>query len=224
MDFFSSSWAFVLYALCFLTLFFGILLGFAMGFYTGSKRERVRQAKVRLTRNKSAIHHWMRERNEYVKRMKVLEKELSHLESESVRYNLLMDDLESYENRLYDCDRIISTLSDDSVNPFGINLFTLLVQIKEDPLRANLTREEWNELFHLTDFLFNGILLDWKKQYGITRHEQEICCLTKWNFSHKEQYLLFNSTSEALTKAKNRLKKKLQLSVEDDLEQFILLY
>lgn len=221
---FSSSWASVLFALCVMTLFFGTLLGFAIGFYTGGKRERVRQAKVRLTRNKSAIHHWMRERNEYLKRVKELEKELSCSKAESVRYNLIMADLESYENKMYDCDRIISTLSNDSVNPFGINLFTLLVQMKEDPVHASLTREEWSELFHLTDFIFNGILTEWKRQYGITRHEQEICCLTKWNFSHKEQYLLFNSTSEALTKAKNRLKKKLQLGIEDDLEQFIQIY
>lgn len=220
----NSSWSFILYVLCFLTFFFGSLLGFAIGFYTGGKRERVRQAKERLRRNKSAVHHWMNERNEYVKRIKKLEKELSKVEAESLRYNLILSDLESYEDKLVDCDRIISTLSDDSTNPFGINLFSLMVQIKEDPIRASLTREEWNELFYLTDFLFNGILSDLKRQYGITRHEQEICCLMKWNFSHKELYLLFNTTSDSQTKAKFRLKKKLQLGAGDDLEQFIQLY
>lgn len=63
-----------------------------------------------------------------------------------------------------------------------------------------------------------------KEKRGITRHEQEICCLVKWNFSRKEQLAVFNNTSEALTKSKNRLKKKLRLDEKVDLDQFIRLY
>ena len=72
--------------------------------------------------------------------------------------------------------------------------------------------------------LFNHILTDLKEKQGITRHEQEICCLVKWNFSRKEQLAVFNNTTDALTKSKNRLKKKLQLDEKTDLDQFIRLY
>ena len=103
-------------------------------------------------------------------------------------------------------------------------MLSTLIQLKEDPLHTNLTREEWNDLFHLTDILFNHILSGMKEKQGITRHEQEICCLVKWDFSRKEQLAVFNNTSEALTKSKNRLKKKLGLDEKVDLDQFIRLY
>lgn len=220
----SSSWTLVLFTLCSVALFFGALLGFGVGFYTGGRRERVRQAKERLKRNQSAIYYWIRERNGYSERLKQLKKDLDRSEAWSVRYNLLLEDLHAYEVKLHDCERIISSLSDESLNPFGINLFTLLVQMKEDPVHADLTNEEWNELLHLTDFLFNDIISDWKDQYGLTRLEQRICCLVKWNFTHREQHELFKGTSTALTKSKYRLKKKLELDKDEDLERFIRLH
>jgi len=41
-----------------------------------------------------------------------------------------------------------------------------------------------------------------KEKRRCRTHEQEICCLVKWNFSRKEQLAVFNNTSEALTKSK----------------------
>lgn len=207
-----------------MALFFGALLGFVIGFYTGGSHERVSQAKIRLKRNQNAIYHWTRERNGYRKRIDQLKKDLSRLEARSVRYNLLLSDLEAYENKLHDCEYIISTLQDDNMNPYGINLFTLLAQLKEEPEQSELTNEEWNELLQLTDLLFNNIITDWKKQYGITRQEQHICCLVKWNFTHKEITDIFHCTSDSLTKAKYRFKKKLQLGPSDDLEEIIRVY
>ncbi len=115
-------------------------------------------------------------------------------------------------------------MSAENANLSDTNVLSMLIQLKDDPLHTNLTREEWNELFHLTDILFNHILTDLKEKQGITRHEQEICCLVKWNFPRKEQLAVFNNTSEALTKSKNRLKKKLRLDEKADLDRFIRLY
>lgn len=126
-----------------------------------------------------------------------------------------MSDLEFYQQKLRASERI--DLAD-------ANVLSMLIQLKEDPLHTNLTRTEWNEILHYTDMLFNHILTDLKAKQGITRHEQEICCLVKWNFSRKEQLAVFNNTTDALTKSKNRLKKKLQLDEKTDLDQFIRLY
>ena len=46
----------------------------------------------------------------------------------------------------------------------------------------------------------------------------------KWEFNRKEQLAIFNNTSDALTKSKQRLKKKLQLDDKSDLELFIRSY
>ena len=63
-----------------------------------------------------------------------------------------------------------------------------------------------------------------KQKSGITRHEEEICCLIKWNFPRKDQMAVFNNTTDALTKSKSRLKKRLQLDEKTDLDQFIRMY
>ena len=75
-----------------------------------------------------------------------------------------------------------------------------------------------------TDLLFNNFLTELKQKSGITRHEEEICCLIKWNFPRKDQMAVFNNTTDALTKSKSRLKKRLQLDEKTDLDQFIRMY
>ena len=220
----SSSWTFVLFSLAFVALIAGALLGFGIGYRTGGRRERFRLAKEKLKRNKEAVCRWQKERYEYARQVKRLEEDLLHLTTESEQYKEQMSDLEFYRQKLRDSERIISSLSSETADLSDTSVLPMLVQLKEDPLHTNLTREEWNDLFHLTDFLFNHILTDMKEKQGITRHEQEICCLVKWNFSRKEQLAVFNNTSEALTKSKNRLKKKLRLDEKADLDQFIRLY
>lgn len=93
--------------------------------------------------------------------------------------------------------------------------------MKEDPQHTNLSRQEWETLFAFTDLLFNNTLSSLQEKYNLTRHEQEICCLLKWQFSRKEQLAVFNNTSEALAKSKNRLKKHLQLDDKTDLDWFV---
>ena len=207
-----SSWTFVLFTLCFVALIAGALLGFAVGFRTGGRQERFRLVKEKLKRNKAAICRWQKERYEYARQVKQLEEDLLHSASESEHYKERMSDLEFYQQKLRESERIISSLSVE--NECQSDSLSMLVQLKEDPLRTNLTREEWNGLFHLTDIFFHHVLSDLK----------ENCCLVKWNFSRKEQLAVFNNTSEALTKSKNRLKKKLRLDEKVDLDQFIRLY
>ncbi len=219
-----SSWTFILFTLCFVALIAGALLGFGVGFRTGGRQERFRQVKEGLKRNKAAICRWQKERYEYARQVKRLEEDLLHSASESELYKERMSDLEFYQQKLRESERVISSLSAENANLSDTNVLSMLIQLKDDPLHTNLTREEWNELFHLTDILFNHILTDLKEKQGITRHEQEICCLVKWNFPRKEQLAVFNNTSEALTKSKNRLKKKLRLDEKADLDRFIRLY
>lgn len=133
-------WTFVLFTLCFVALIAGALLGFAVGFRTGGRQERFRLVKEKLKRNKAAICRWQKERYEYARQVKQLEEDLLHSASESEHYKERMSDLEFYQQKLRESERIISSLSVE--NECQSDSLSMLVQLKEDPLRTNLTREE----------------------------------------------------------------------------------
>ena len=219
-----ESWIYVLLSLGSIALITGAVLGYLFGVRAGGRRERFVQMKEKLKRNKAAVFKQQKERYEYLRQIQQLESEMLQLTSESELYKERMADLDFYQQKLCESERIIAVLSDENKEFSESASLSLLVQMKEDPLHANLTRTEWNEVFVLTDMLFNRVLTVLKEKYVITRHEQEICCLVKWNFSRKEQLAVFNNTSEALTKSKNRLKKKLQLDEKSDLDTFIRLF
>ena len=219
-----ESWIYVLLSLGSIALITGGVLGYLFGVRAGGRRERFVQMKEKLKRNKAAVFKQQKERYEYLRQIQQLESEMLQLTSESELYKERMADLDFYQQKLRESERIIAVLSDENKEFSESPSLSLLVQMKEDPLHANLTRTEWNEVFVLTDMLFNRVLTVLKEKYAITRHEQEICCLVKWNFSRKEQLAVFNNTSEALTKSKNRLKKKLQLDEKSDLDTFIRLF
>ena len=73
--------------------------------------------------------------------MKQLEEDLLHSASESEHYKERMSDLEFYQQKLRESERIITSLSVE--NECQSDSLSMLVQLKEDPLRTNLTREEW---------------------------------------------------------------------------------
>lgn len=129
----SSSWTFVLFTLCFVALIAGALLGFAVGFRTGGRQERFRLVKEKLKRNKAAICRWQKERYEYARQVKQLEEDLLHSASESEHYKERMSDLEFYQQKLRESERIISSLSVE--NECQSDSLSMLVQLKEDPLR-----------------------------------------------------------------------------------------
>lgn len=220
----SSTLTFVLFNFVCVSLIAGALLGYMVGHRTGRRKEGLRQVKEKRKRIKEIFYRQQKERYEYTRQVNRLEEELQHLASESAQYQERMADLEFYQQKLRESENIISSLSAENPYLSDANVLSRLIRLKEDPLRTNLTREEWNEMLHFTDLLFNRILTELKEKHGITRHEAEICCLVKWNFSRKDQLAVFNNTSDALTKSKNRLKKKLLLDEKTDLDQFIRLY
>ena len=182
-----ESWIYVLLSLGSIALITGAVLGYLFGVRAGGRRERFVQMKEKLKRNKAAVFKQQKERYEYLRQIQQLESEMLQLTSESELYKERMADLDFYQQKLRESERIIAVLSDENKEFSESASLSLLVQMKEDPLHANLTRTEWNEVFVLTDMLFNRVLTVLKEKYAITRHEQEICCLVKWNFSRKEQ-------------------------------------
>lgn len=221
-----SSLTFFLFCFCWVALIAGAVLGYIIGVRMARSKERHRLVKEKIRKNKVAIYHYQKEKYDYIGQINRLEEDLRNLAEESELYKERIADLDYYQRKVRESEQIIERLSAASEETIELpaDAFSLLIQLKQDPVRTNLTKPEWSELLHTTDLLFNNFLTELKQKSGITRHEEEICCLIKWNFPRKDQMAVFNNTTDALTKSKSRLKKRLQLDDKTDLDQFIRLY
>lgn len=221
-----SSLTFFLFCFCWVALIAGAVLGYIIGVRMARSKERHRLVKEKIRKNKVAIYHYQKEKYDYIGQINCLEEDLRNLAEESELYKERIADLDYYQRKVRESEQIIERLSvaSEETIELSADAFSLLIQLKQDPVRTNLTKPEWRELLHTTDLLFNNFLTELKQKSGITRHEEEICCLIKWNFPRKDQMAVFNNTTDALTKSKSRLKKRLQLDDKTDLDQYIRLY
>ncbi len=60
-----------------------------------------------------------------------------------------------------------------------------------------------------------------KRAPALTKHDLEICCFLKFGLSHEELSCIFHTTSDSVTRAKGRLKGRLGISPQDDLDAFL---
>ncbi len=195
-----------------------VMLAYGLGLHVGKRQERVAISRKRWKQKQFLIGRQQTEREQYLEKIQFLEKELGRISQESADYQQKLDDIAFYRQKILICEQQIKQLSSAETEHPGLSI---LLQLKEDPQHTNLSRQEWETLFAFTDLLFNNTLSSLQEKYNLTRHEQEICCLLKWQFSRKEQLAIFNNTSEALAKSKNRLKKHLQLDDKTNLDLFV---
>lgn len=102
--------------------------------------------------------------------------------------------------------------------------FYLLVRMKEEASKVNPTSEEWDKLFALCDWLYNDYISRLQKEFSLTKHNSEIACLLKFGFNNEELSQVFNTIPDTITKAKGRLKQRLNMSSQDDLDEFLRKY
>lgn len=103
-----------------------------------------------------------------------------------------------------------------------IPAFRLLLAIKEGTLRGKLSNEERQKLFSLFDLIYrNYVSRLLEIAPSLTKHDLEICCFLKFGLSHEELSRLFHTTPDSVTKAKSRLKGRLGIPPQDDLDTFL---
>lgn len=103
-----------------------------------------------------------------------------------------------------------------------IHAFRLLLAIKEGTLRGELSNEERQKLFSLFDLIYwNYVSRLLERAPTLTKHDLEICCFLKFGLSHEELSCIFHTTSDSVTRAKGRLKGRLGISPQDDLDLFL---
>ena len=103
-----------------------------------------------------------------------------------------------------------------------IHAFRLLLAIKEGTLRGKLSNEERQKLFSLFDLMYwNNVTRLLERAPTLTKHDLEICCFLKFGLTHEELSCIFHTTSDSVTRAKGRLKGRLGVSPQDDLDTFL---
>lgn len=106
-----------------------------------------------------------------------------------------------------------------------VGAFRIYLAIRHGIFNTDISSSGWEWVFKLFDFLYSGFVARLKGEYPqLTKHDLEICCLLKIGLSNDELSKVFSTTSDSVTKAKGRTKKRLNLSSEDDLDQFISRY
>lgn len=103
-----------------------------------------------------------------------------------------------------------------------IHAFRLLLAIKEGTLRGKLSNEERQKLFSLFDLIYwNYVSRLLERAPTLTKHDLEICCFLKFGLSHEELSCIFHTKGDSVTRAKGRLKGRLGISPQDDLDLFL---
>ena len=166
-----SSLTFFLFCFCWVALIAGAVLGYIIGIRMARSKERHRLVKEKIRKNKVAIYHYQKEKYDYIEQINRLEADLQNLAEESELYKERVADLDYYQRKVRESEQIIERLSAASEETIELSAdaFSLLIQLKQDPVRTNLTKPEWAELLRITDLLFNNFLTELKEKSGITR-------------------------------------------------------
>lgn len=189
-----------------------------------NNRKRVREISKQISENESDIRKLEKEIEEYQKEYsKAEESNKSRISELTGEMTLLVKQNRKLVIRLEEIKKgiTINTKEDPELAGYIVALRTLfLLRAKEKKVPA-----KWTVLYPLFDFLYGGFVSRLRKNYeDLTKHDLEICILLKFGFTNEELSSVFHTTLDAVSKAKGRLKKRLKLSVEDDLDVFIRNY
>lgn len=98
----------------------------------------------------------------------------------------------------------------------------ILLSLKQQVAKEKNLDINWLRLYDLCDLLSLNFMTNLNKAYpDLTKHSREICCLLRLRFTNEELSHIFHTTTDSVTKAKSRVKKGLNLTADQDLDEFI---
>lgn len=160
--------------------------------------------------------------------LRQVEKERNELQQQNLRQELEhnRNELMAYTQTLLEKNRLLEELRE---NLQGIDLTvdqlkekTRLEKISELTQARIITEEDWMQFKKLFDKVFPGFFNKLKENYpGITTAETRLAALIRLNLSGKEIATMTGVSAESVKKTRQRIRKKMELQQEDDLEQLI---
>lgn len=190
------------------------------------------------------LHHKERMR-EIERQIMINTEEIALYQKEMVDYQQLQSETEDYHSNIGELKGKVLLLqgqndtlaelmkaskgevegSFSSMNIMYMATFRMMLSVKCGLFKGELSRSDWERLFELFNYIYDGALERLKNEYPVlTKHDLEICCLLKFGFTNEELNHVFPTALDSITKAKGRLKKHLNLSSQDGLELFLRRY
>lgn len=106
-----------------------------------------------------------------------------------------------------------------------VNAVFLLDQLKKCTLIVRrMNKKEKSQIFEYMDLLFGNYISRLRVEYELTENNVMLAALLKVGFTSKELMLVFDCEMNSVFRMKQRLKERLRLSNEKNLEEFIALY
>lgn len=106
-----------------------------------------------------------------------------------------------------------------------VNAVFLLDQLKKRKLIVKrMSKEEKTQILEYVDLLSGNLLSRMRKEYEFTENNLMLVALLKIGFSTKELMFVFDCEMNSVFRMKQRLKERLHLSNENNLEEFITFY
>lgn len=106
-----------------------------------------------------------------------------------------------------------------------VNAVFILDQLKKNTLIIKrMSKKEKLQIFEYLDLLFGNFVSRLKTNFELTENNIMLATLLKIGFTSKELMFVFDCEMNSVFKMKQRLKEKLHLANENNLEEFIAIY
>lgn len=103
----------------------------------------------------------------------------------------------------------------------GVSAPYILGQLKKGLLLVeNMTRQEKQSIFEYMDLLSGSFVAHLRESYNLNENNLMLAVLIKLGFSTSELVIAFDCEENSIYRKKQRLKEKLHLGKQDDLEAF----
>lgn len=206
-----------------------LIVAFYMCYYyykNRNNKKRITEIECQITENEEEIKRYQQEFEEIQKSKDLVLKENRILEGNRIKMGELNGKiiLLTMQNKTLSeqLKEFGGELKVEATSEQYIPAFRLLLALREGKLRGKVSNEEREKLFSLFDLLYWNYVSRLLEQCpSLTKHDLEICCLLKFGLTHEELSYIFHTTSDSVTKAKGRLKGRLGISSQDDLELYL---
>lgn len=210
------------------TIAFLIVVAFTCYYYYNNRnnKKRIAEIECQIRDNEEEIKRYQQEivdtqvsKDQVVKKNILLEENCSKVGELNGKIVLLSMQNKTLKEQLKELG---GELNIGNSSEIYIPAFRLLLAIKEGTLRGKLSNEERRKLFALFDLIYwNYVSRLLEIAPTLTKHDLEICCFLKLGLTHEELSRTFHTTPDSVTKAKGRLKGRLGISAQEDLDTFL---
>lgn len=210
--------------------FFAMLLVCYYTYKNRTAKRKIRDIEQTIVENEEEIASCQRDITDYKKFQSESEEHKIELVTEIAKLDGKVAVLSGHNKKLSKKlkemgEETFIPILDSGTENIYVTAFYIYLAIRDGMFNVHISNKDWERFFKLFDLLYSGFVKRLKAEFPqLTKHDLEICCLLKIGLSNDELSKVFSTISESITKAKGRMKKRLNLSTEDDLEQFISRY